>query len=221
MYKSALLMAASVMALCAGGASTAAAAPFSGKFNAFQAPRGTRALWNQMSSDAGTAVNSQNYTSGNGSSLNDQGADDFVIPRGKTWKITEIDVAGQYFNGTGPATSENVIFYKNNNGIPGKPVKRGTFNNLAGAYGPNFTLVLPGKGLQLRSGHYWVSVIANMGFYPVGEWGWEVNNLQHGYQAMWQNPPGGIYGICTTWGTIENCVGVGPDLMFEMKGTEK
>ena len=41
-----------------------------------------------------------------------QGADDFTVPDGATWKVSEVDVTGLYFNGPGPAVSENVFFYK-------------------------------------------------------------------------------------------------------------
>ena len=59
-------------------------------------------LYNQNSDDAGSPLNSQNYTSGS-SQFNDQAADDFVIPKGQTWRITEVDVTGVYFNGSGTA----------------------------------------------------------------------------------------------------------------------
>jgi hypothetical protein len=73
---------------------------------------------------------------------------------------------------------------------------------------------------QLAVGHYWFSVIANMDFEFYGIWGWEVNGMQNGKQALWQNPAGG-YEICRTWGTIEDCVGDGPDFMFTLRGSSK
>ena len=65
-------------------------------------------LYDQNSNDTGSAINSQNYTSSTFSAYDDQGADDFTIPKGEHWTITEVDVTGQYFNGTGRATSEDV-----------------------------------------------------------------------------------------------------------------
>ena len=223
MSKVALLSAVSMIALCAS-ASFAGSPPITSisvNPTALQAPKSAKVLWSQMSSDGGEGINSQNYTSDNSSPLNDQGADDFVIPKGKTWSITEVDVTGQYYQGSSPATSENVIFYKDKNGMPGKTVNKGTFTDLEGADSRgNFAIALPRKGLKLGSGHYWVSVIANLSFYEGGQWAWEENNVQHGYLAMWQNPSN-YYLLCRTWCTLENMGGTSPDLMFELKGLSK
>lgn len=74
-------------------------------------------LYYQNSDDAGVGINSQNFSSGTFSTYNSAGADDFAIPAGHKWKIREVDVTGTYFHGSGPASSENVCFYKNNNGL--------------------------------------------------------------------------------------------------------
>jgi len=74
--------------------------------------------------------------------------------------------------------------------MPGTAVKKGTFNNLDGGAGPDFALRLPGKGLKLKAGTYWVSVIADVNFIVSGQWYWNVNSMQHGNQAMWRNPGG-------------------------------
>ena len=46
-------------------------------------------------------------------------ADDFVVPAGQTWNITEVDAQGVYFNGPGPADNFNVRFYLNSGTLPG------------------------------------------------------------------------------------------------------
>ena len=46
-----------------------------------------------------------------------QAADDFVVPSGQTWTITEVDVMGEYSGG--PAASFNVYFYQDSGGLPG------------------------------------------------------------------------------------------------------
>lgn len=173
-------------------------------------------LYDQNNNYAGQYISSQNYTSGTFSSYNNQAADDFVVPNGSTWRILEVDVSGTYFNGSGPAASETVIFYKNYRGAPGRVI--GTFSNLNGSTDAgNFSISMPGKGIRLRSGKYWVSVIVNMNYQAYGQWGWNVNALQNGKQAMWQNPGGG-FGYCSTWCTIESLGFSGPDLMFALKG---
>jgi len=221
MNKAALLMAASVAALLAGGASSAGLLSASPSAKAGPVPKANKLLYNQNSTYGGSFVNSENFTSGSSGSFSDQGADDFVIPKGRTWAIREVDVSGLYYDSTGPANSENVIFYKDRKGMPGKPVRKGTFSNLHGTDTEgNFAVALPRKGITLRAGTYWVSVIANMDFQSEGIWSWDINGVQHGNQAMWQNPEGG-WGICQTWGTIENCADTGPDFMFALRGSSK
>jgi len=219
MNKTFLLAAASAIALCAAGGSPCVAAKLlkSAKFNSPP----SNVLWNQNSNSAGYYLDSQNFTSGS-SQYNDQGADDFVVPTGVHWRITEVDVTAEYEDGSGPATSENVIFYKNKNGMPGAPVTNGTFTDLNGTGGPNFAIVLPGRGIRLKPGRYWVSVIANMDFYSGGLWAWGESSVENGKLAMWQNPGRG-WGICPTWNPIENCQGgaSGPDFMFELKGKSR
>ncbi|HEY3779299.1 MAG TPA: hypothetical protein VGL35_14705 [Rhizomicrobium sp.] len=219
MNRPVLLLGVSVLALCASGAFAGGPplAPLSAKAVSLLIERGSRTLYNQNSDDADIAIASQNLTSGVSTSYDAQGADDFLIPKGQTWRISEIDVTGQYFSGFGPANSENLIFYKDRRGMPGRPVRNGTFNDLKGSGGPDFSIVLPGKGVKLQAGRYWVSVIANIDFQSEGLWGWEVNTKQHGKQAMWQNPSGKD-GTCRTWGTLEDCTGYGPDFMFSLRG---
>lgn len=209
-----LLVTASVIALCGGSATAVPLKPVTHSNR--QDP--LHILYSQNSNDGGVAINSQNYTSGS-SFDNDQAADDFVIPRGQVWRIREVDVVGAYIAGSGPATSENVTFYKNKKGVPGDPVTNGMFNELSGTGGPNFALVLPGKGLKLKAGRYWVSVVANEYLRGNGAWGWEVNSGLHGKFAVWKNPYNGFGTGCTTWQAIENCLGQGPDLMFTLRGS--
>jgi hypothetical protein len=221
MNMAALLAAASIAALVVGTASEAGPPPpfFSIKSGPF--PKGSKILYNQNSNNAGTAVPSQNFTGGSSAVYSSQGADEFVVPRGRTWQITQVDVTGVYYQGSGPPTSEGVTFYKNANGYPGEAVKNGSFNNLNGGIGPDFTISLPGSGLKLKSGTYWISVVANMDLEAAGAWAWQVNGVRHGKLALWRNPNGGFETGCTNWSTLEDCFGYGPDLMFALRGTSK
>jgi hypothetical protein len=48
-----------------------------------------------------------------------QAADDFIVPAGQTWQVTEVDVLGEY-DSAGPAASFHVFFYENGAGdLPG------------------------------------------------------------------------------------------------------
>lgn len=177
---------------------------------------GVQILYNQNSNGNGSTIFSDNYTSGTYTSQDSQGADDFVVPKGKTWTVTEVDVTGVYFNGSGPST-QDVIFYKNQHGKPGKAVKKGTFTGLNGNDSAgSFAITLPGSGLSLKAGHYWVSVVANCSFTSgCGEWGWDVTSTIHGDQAVWRGPN------CPKWETLKKCFGQAGDLLFDLQGTAK
>lgn len=209
MNRSLLLAAVSALAFCSGGASAAGlpAASVLGTLN--NTPKGAKILYNQNSNNSGVGILSDNFTSGSFTSYDDQAADDFVIPKGQVWTITQVDVSGVYFDGTGPATSEDVIFYKNaKSGEPGNAVKKGTFKTLAGTGGPGFALKLPGKGVVLKAGHYWVSVVANVNYSSGGEWGWfEDANVQND-SAVYRDAGSG-------WQSLD------ADLMFDLRGTTK
>jgi hypothetical protein len=129
-----------------------------------------------------------------------QAADDFTIPTGQFWVIKAVGVLGGFSN-NGTPTSENVFFYHDRNGKPGKPVHNGTFLNLIGdnIAGEQFYNPLPGRGLKLQAGHYWLSFQVNMP-YSQGYWLWGTEDLkkgQGGDRAVWKNPGNG-------WGT--NCL---------------
>lgn len=228
MNKTVLLAAAAALALTAGGAS-AAQHPAIGVSGAKIMPvihaTKTKMLYNQNSNTNGEGIVSQNFTSGSFSpTYNASGADDFVVPKKQTWKISEVDVSGLYFNGYGPASSENVIFYADNGGMPGNAVKNGTFTDIVGTDNSgSFSISLPNKGMTLKSGTYWVAVVANCSFTGgCGEWGWAENGTIHGNPAMWENPGGG-FGTCPTWNTIANCISGAPagDFAFDLQGHSK
>jgi hypothetical protein len=184
--------------------------------------KGAKTLWKQNSDSNGGYIVSQNFTSGTYAADDDQGADDFVIPKGKTWKVTEVDVSGAYFGGSGvPAVSEDVYFYKNNNGMPGSAVKNGSFTNLSGTdTNGAFAITLGTKGVQLKAGHYWVSVVANCDYTGgCGEWAWETRTPIIGDDAMWQQS--NLTTACKTWGTLEICFSDPGDFMFALKGKSK
>ncbi len=184
-------------------------------------PKGMMTLYDQNANDAGIAIISDYFSSGDFDSADSQAADDFTIPVGQEWSIKQVDVRGAYFNGSGPANSFNVFFYKNKKGLPGKLVKE--FDNLPFADGFGaFAIRLPDKGIRLGERTFWVSVQANIDTDSgAGEWGWESSTVQNGNPAAWQNP-GNAFGTgCTTWGVEVECLSEldgGPDLMFSLKG---
>lgn len=175
--------------------------------------RSLTVLYDQTSNPGGNGTFSQNFSDDPAQSS--AAADDFVVPDGQTWIVKEIDVPGLYFNGSGPADSENVTFFKDKNHKVGKTVAE--LDNLHGTdvgFG-SFDITLGDKGVKLKSGHYWVSVVANFSFSPGGEWGWENQTAGtiEGDPAMWEQPGGTT---CPTW-----CVEGGGDQMFTLKGKAK
>ena len=74
-------------------------------------------LYDQYNNAGADAVSSQDFETAN-NAFDDQVADDFVIPGGQDWQVTEVDIQGQYFNGPGPAASMNVFFYTNSGTLP-------------------------------------------------------------------------------------------------------
>ncbi len=182
-------------------------------------PRGSQTLYDQNKNDAGVVIVSW-FDDSDFASYDSQGADDFTVPGGSVWTVTKVDVTGQYFNGPGPAEYENVYFYKDRKGKPDRLIKQFSFLHGADSNG-SFAITLPEKGVRLKAGKYWLSVVGVTNFGSgAGEWGWEINGRQRANLAMWQNPPGG-FGICQTWAPVETCLGYGPDLMFALKGKSK
>jgi hypothetical protein len=202
-----------------GGASARPSIGFSGA-DMNPAIYADKVLYNQNSNPGGLVLLSQNFTSGTYSSYSSQAADDFVVPKNHQWTVSEVDVTGLY-DGSGPATSEDVYFYADNEGMPGSIVNGGSFSNLKGSdnYG-SFSINLGKKGVKLKAGTYWVSVVANCGYTTgCGLWLWEktINSIQNS-PAMWQNPSGGA-GFCPTWGSLNECWGTqNSDLTFDLQG---
>ena len=230
MNKTIFLAATAVLALTAGSAMAASHPGLVVKptnLRPAHVPAGT--LYSQ-NSNFGSGVDSQNFTSGNYTAYNNAGADDFVVPGGHAWKVTEVDVTGVYYNGSGPASSEVVTFYKSKSGKPGAIAAKGTASYLlnctdsAGSFACN----VPGpkgKGLKLSGGtggkSYWVSVVANCSFVGgCGQWGWVQNTVDQHNPGVWENP-GNAFGTgCVTWTPTNTCIGTGTDdWAFDLVGT--
>ena len=207
---------------------TASAAPVAGHTNGKAArvkgvDRAAGVLYDQHGTDSGIGVVSQNFETAY-DLYDDSGADDFTVPAGQSWKVTEVDASGVYFNGYGPARDETVTFYKNKKGHPGKAVASVT---AAGTdSGGSFAISLGKKGVKLKGGAkgatYWVSVVANLDYSAGGEWGWENQTTAVGNPAQWQNPGDGFATGCTSWAQENVCIPDGQgDKMFTIRGSAK
>lgn len=171
----------------------------------------------QSDNDTGIGQTSQNFEAAY-PEFDSRGADDFTIT--KTCRIKMVMVDGQYFNGPGPASSENVTFYRNYNGLPG-----GVISNQMNLPGEddgsgNFTIRLSSP-VGLRAGTYWVSVQANLDYDSGGQWGWNTNVQQRGSEAAWRNKGDGFGTGCVHYTALHTCVGEGQgaDFSFMLHGS--
>ena len=125
-----------------------------------------------------------------------QAADDFIVPAGQTWQVTEVDVLGEY-DSTGPAASFHVFFYENGAGdLPGLLVASRLENPYTGSNDFVITLTEP---VTLPEGHYWVSVQARQDITQAGFWLWHNRTVQSNSGAAWQNPGNGFGTGCVVW----------------------
>jgi hypothetical protein len=205
--------------------------------------RGGSALFTQMGGAAAVpvVVNSQNFTD-DGFVYANQGADDFVVT-GNGWVVDSVEVRGGYFSGAGPAESVNVYILGDAGGAPD------TTNLSAGAVyaaenlsyldvaSGDFFITLPGDGVLLMPGTYWLVVRANMAIGAGGQWGWtEVSNAVdtgtfNGSKSHWFETSDFLSGgSCVgSWSPRLDTCGIGDDngastawefdLGFELGGT--
>jgi cell division septation protein DedD len=148
-----------------------------------------------------------------------QAADDFIVPPGQTWQVTEVDVLGEY-DSAGPAASFHVFFYGNGAGdLPGILVASRLENPYTGSNDFVITLTEP---VTLPEGHYWVSVQARQDITQAGFWLWHNRTVQSNSGAAWQNPGNGFGTGCVVWIRRVTCAVLqqtAPDQVFRLIGT--
>jgi len=206
MTKNLLLAATSVIALVAFGVPAVSAAGHHGMST-------TSVLYSQSGDVVGTMY-SDNYTE---TFFDTALADDFVIPAGQTWHVTEIDVSGVYQEAN-PASSEIVTFYRNGRSRPGRIKHSYTLTCTDNSGSFSCTLPTP---LKLRGGAtgrtYWLSVVANCPFQC--DWHWNLIGTVQGNEDMWEDPNGGESTMCETWHKLSDCFALAPsDLAFDIVG---
>ncbi|MEK6304146.1 MAG: HYR domain-containing protein [Acidobacteriota bacterium] len=189
-----------------------------GKAKSPSLPQGPFAvLYSQIDNPAPSATSSQNFEAAN-NAFDNEVADDFVVPAGVNWTIDQVFVDGLYFNGPGPATSVNVVFYSDTATLPGAVVATRNNQVIADTAG-NFTITLS-PTVVLSPGTYWVSVQANQNFTPFGQWGWTDRTTTSNSGSAWRNPGGGFGTVCTGFGRKTTCIPTsGPDAIFQILGT--
>jgi hypothetical protein len=135
-----------------------------------------------------------------------QAADDFTVPAGQTWQVTELDVLAEY-DSDGPAASFHVYFYQNGAGdLPGMLVASRLENPYTGNSDFVITLTEP---VTLPEGHYWVAVQARQDITQAGFWLWHNRTVQSNSGAAWQNPGNGFGTGCVVWVRKTACAQLG------------
>jgi hypothetical protein len=182
-----------------------------------KAPTGV--LYNQYDniSEPNTNFESNYYT--DSPTHTDFTTDDFVVPGGVTWTITEIDARAAQF-GPGGDTF-NVAFYTNGaDNLPGTQVYSTTEATYT-ADGNNWVITIPPA--ILSSGIYWVMLQGNGFLEPLNSWYWTGRSVLSNNTAAWMQP-GDAYGHgCITWQRKLMCftdVGYIPDQVFRLIGTQ-
>jgi hypothetical protein len=175
-------------------------------------------LYDQSANSSGVATVSQNFEASL-DAYDAQAADDFTVPAGKTWTLSEVDFLGVYFGGPGPAKSESVTLYRDASGKPGAVVGTATLKCTDNA--GSFACKVP-KKVSLKAGKYWISIQANLDFAggAGGEWGWGNQSTTEGTPAMWKNPGDGFATGCTGYTAEMTCIPTSTgDHQFIIKGT--
>jgi hypothetical protein len=146
-------------------------------------------------------------------------ADDFVVPPGGPWTVTQVEVAGSYSASGGPASAVNVFVGADVNSLPGSVLVSRT--GVIPFLGPNpGDFVIPLMPFRLSPGTYWISVQAVQNFIPAGQWYWTNRTVTSNNAAAWENPGGG-FGVCPSWGRRGATCGISPsepDQVFRLLG---
>jgi hypothetical protein len=183
-------------------------------------PSRAAVLYSQLDSGLGSnaAVASQNFEAAL-DAFDSQGADDFAIPSGTSWHITELFVDGFLSSGgIVPVTSVNVFVYADSAGAPGALFTSDDAASAADA-GGDLTIAVD---LTLPSGVWWLSVQANLDFSTGGQWFWLRREPATDGQGHWRNPGDGFSSGATDWTAFPDLSFItteSSDLLFEVRGT--
>jgi len=237
MMKTLLLATAATLALTGGAVAAAnpmssAGARGTGQRVIHGPPPGLVTLYDQNIGDAGYGWFSQTLSSY--PQYDEYLADDFLVPAGHTWKVKEVDTTGFFFNGSGPASSVNVLFWNDKRGLPNKDSKVVECDNLIPKSGldiGSFQLKLPKScAAKMKGGaggkRYWVTVQANMqGYFTSGYWAWAQNvNVANNQAAGYYYGGGNSVAdprCLQQFEPISDCWSVGPvDLAFALLGKD-
>ncbi len=153
--------------------------------------------------------------------FNSQGADDFAVPVGTVWSVTEVSVLGAYRQGEGPATNVDVRFYADAGGRPGSRILSYADLAVDQDLDGDLTVTLSPSAI-LTEGTYWVSFLVDMDALTAGQWFWtkQATEAPIGAELHWRNPGNGFGLGCTAWQPLNSVCGDdgGFDASFRLSG---
>ena len=184
---------------------------------ALPASAGAAVLYDQTDHAAPATADSSgdNFSPSNffGPGEEDRTADDFTVPDGETWNLSEIDVGGAY-SGPGATQEVNAYLYSDANGAPGAELFSQTGIT---ATGPDYEVPLTGVPI-LTGGTYWITVQqadASPAF-----WSWQTRTTQSGSPAKWRSDQPGPSCDAGAWVDRSACwPSSNPDQIFELQGS--
>lgn len=152
-------------------------------------------------------------------SFTSEAIDDFIIPQGGIWNITELEIFGSGSNYQSLAV--HVRFFNDNNGTP-EDIPFESFENLTTLTNTDAELYisLPPGGISLNEGHYWVSVQVATASSIAGQWFWHCNPDVYHDIAHWRNPDDGFNTGATEWTPNSEFYIVDYDLAFSLYGND-
>jgi hypothetical protein len=133
--------------------------------------------------------------------LDNQLADDFTVPPGQSWHVTQADLIGSA--AASVPSVVNAWIYGSAGTLPGAQL----FNQsgITASNQGNYAVPLAGTP-ALGPGTYWLSIQQTGAFYATQTWAWQTRIPQDGNPAVFRNPNGGyVSGNCLDWTPQKTC----------------
>jgi hypothetical protein len=179
-------------------------------------------LWDQTDNIADMDITSQDFIESAFDIYDTRAADDFLVPDGVYWSVRTVRVIGMFDMTVDPPDSLDVLFYRDDDGLPGSVIGTCRFEQIQpeDENNPSFIINLP-RPCRLLPGKHWVSVRANMFFLADGQWFWNESTEQRLSPFVWENPGNGFGTGCLVFSPAQaDCGATHPDLSFLLIGEE-
>ncbi len=141
-------------------------------------------------------------------------ADDFAVPAGQSWTLSQMDVIG--VDNGGPPPFVNIFIYSTSGTLPGSELFHQS--HIPASDYPNYSAPITGAP-SLTSGTYWISMQEDGGGYQVPSWAWRGRLVQDGNQAAFRGNMGWGNG-CTSFKPLQTCFpsSDGVDMAWKISG---